>query len=593
MISARTAPQRGRAQLRGRRFAAAALVLVAAAVAAVPAAAADHPLLQPVDKQVWKIHSQQTWADYKQVRPDAWNSPLTSQGSQIQYKGAVILLDFNDQPFLITQPVGSHRFGNPLPGLGAPVARDDVDDWMLQFLNFPNQFNNGQGIHAYWMEDSYGKIGVDLQTFGPYRLSGKYHEYGGLSSTFCPAGDTCNRDFTNEGTNLWRAATGCATGNCGFDFRFLVTAGHDETSTWHEFGEMMFETRDDIPASFGPPGAANGPVLNAAGNPIPNWSTTRYVPWTSWLAAANHWPSAGGGVSRQAENSGIGVYAHEFSHIRGLPDNYGNPYDNSGRMPTAHWEMMSRGSFNGPGGVHTRWQVPNAGGSALGPHHMVRFKQMLNIYDPQDQVMLERNNLPTDGVAVTTLKAREYAPNGDKVALMVNFGTGGDLAGSCATQGFTGPNDEYPVGAGWCPGTNFNHYTMEVVDTVGNDSFAPGHGVLIAKTKNTGSPRVWMIDANTHNINMIDFYKPSGVPVPMTRFDPRQLNDGSFHAGTNSGSKFEHVDAPNRLHPTCSTRGATRTASSSTTSPCGTSTGPARSPATCRWARRRGCRPIS
>jgi M6 family metalloprotease-like protein len=544
--------KQGRTRLRVRGPIALALLVLATAVLAAPTAAtppdaANHPLLQPIDAQNWNIHSDQTWADYVKVRPDAWESPATSQGSQVQYNGAVILLDFGDQPFLITQPAESHVFGNPQPG-HEPVAQEDVADWMLQFLNYPNEYNRGQGIHAYWMEDTHGKIGVDLEVFGPYRLSGKYHEYGGLSSSVCPAGDTCNRSFTNEGTALWTADVGTEV-TSQFDFRFLVTAGHDETSTWHEFGEMLFETRDDIPAAFGPPGAADGPVLNNSGTPIPNWSSTRYVPWTSWLAAANHWPSAGGGVSRQAENSGIAVYAHEFSHIRGLPDNYGNPYDNSGRMPTAHWEMMSRGSFNGPdGGVHSRWQVPNAGGSSLGPHHMIRFKQMLGVLDAEDQVLLQRDELPAQGVAVATLKARAYVPDGDKVGLQVTFGSG-DLAGSCAQQGFTGPNDEYPQGEGWCPGTNFHHYTMEVVDRVGNDSFTPGHGVLLAKTKNTGSPRVWLVDANPENINMIDFYRPvSGEPVPMTRFDPRQLNNGTFHAGTRSGSDYEYVDEPNRLH---------------------------------------------
>ena len=32
-----------------------------------------------------------------------------------------------------------------------------------------------------------------------------------------------------------------------------------------------------------------------------NWASTRYVPWTSWAAAANVWPSAGGNSSTEAE----------------------------------------------------------------------------------------------------------------------------------------------------------------------------------------------------------------------------------------------------------------------------------------------------
>ena len=47
---------------------------------------------------------------------------------------------------------------------------------------------------------------------------------------------------------------------------------------------------------------------------------------------------------------------------------------------------------------------------------------------------------------------------------------------------------------------------------------------------------------------MIDFYRPDGTPVSVLRGDPRQLNDATFHAGTNSGSEYEYVDTFNSLH---------------------------------------------
>ena len=123
---------------------------------------------------------------------------------------------------------------------------------------------------------------------------------------------------------------------------------------------MLYEDREDIPDAFGPPRNADGSApLNGEGNPMPNWADTRYVDWTSWKAAANHWPNASGGTSTQAESSGLSVFAHEFSHLRGLPDNYNNPFADNERNFTGYWEMMSRGTFNGPGGTHNRWQVPN------------------------------------------------------------------------------------------------------------------------------------------------------------------------------------------------------------------------------------------
>jgi M6 family metalloprotease-like protein len=531
----------------------AALVLVAAVAvapsAAIPPDAANHPLLQPIDAQAWVDQEDLTWDDYAPV-PDGkpeYYDPAASTGSQNQYKTAIVLVEFEDQPFLISQPPESHPFGNPQPGW-TPVPPGEVNAWMHAYYAVPNEFNGGMTLHSYWMEDTHGRIGVTPTTFGPYSLPGKLHEYGlqGFADTsgddsVCPAGDECNKSIRNDAEALWKADIGCDTGRCGFDNIFYVTAGHDESSTWQEFGEMLWETPEQIPAAFGPPGAESGPVLNDAGFPIPNWSDTRYVDWTSWAAAANHWPNAGGGSSTQAESSGQSVFAHEFSHLRGLPDNYNNPFADNIRNYTGYWEMMSRGTFNGPGGTHNRWQIPNAGGSALGPHHTLHFKNQLGVVMADEQVVLERNTLADQGVAVVSVKARSSVPDdGELVGVTVNFGTGGDLAGSCANQGLE------PF---YCPpGTNWAHYRLEVVDRVGNDSYAPGHGVLLTKSKTFGSPRVWMIDPNPQDIGMIDFYRPDGTPVPVVRGDPRQLNDATFHAGTSSGSAFEYVDTFNSLH---------------------------------------------
>ena len=554
---------RERTRHRGaRRLAALALLALpvsfaSSASAEIPPDAANHPLLQPIDAQKWVDQGELTWDAYTQSRPDSWNDTTGSDGSVSQYRTAVILLEFQDQPMLITQPPGSHPFGNPQAGW-EPVPREDVAEWYYDYYAVPNQYNGGQTLHGYWMEDSHGQIGVDVEVFGPYTLPGKLHEYGIPDGQFnfpreayCPQGDSCTKSLRTDGGALWRADIGCPSGRCGFDNGFYVTAGHDESSTWQEFGEMMFQTRDDIPDAFGPPRNPDGSVpLNQLGQPMPNWADTRYVDWTSWRSAANHWPNAQGGTpttlgtSTQAESSGLSVFAHEFSHLRGLPDNYNNPFADNERNFTGYWEMMSRGTFNGPGGTHNRWQVPNQGGSGLGPHHLLHFKNQLGVLAPADQVMLERDTLAGQGIGVVDLKAREAVPDGDLVGLTVNLGAG-DLAGSCANQGYTGADVFY------CPnrtGPNYLHYRLEVVDRVGNDSFIPGHGVLLTKSRNAGTPRVWMIDPNPQDIGMIDFYRPDGTPVAVVRGDPRQLNDATFHAGTRSDSEYEYVDTFNKLH---------------------------------------------
>jgi M6 family metalloprotease-like protein len=535
-----------------------AAALLAASVGASVATAAppgleNHPLLQPIDEQNWVDQAELTWADYTKVRPDSWLTDAVP-GSVSQFRGAVVLGEFTDQPFLISQTAGSHPFGNPQPGW-QPVT--DVRQWMHDYLTKPSEVNGGQTIHGYWMEDSHGKYGVSIDTFGPYPLPGKLHEYGipdgsfnAPAAAYCPQGDTCGKSLRADSNAAWRAAIGCpgtAISNCGYDFVFYVSAAHDESSTWQEFGEMLWETREEIPAAFGPPRDAEGnPPLNQLGEVMPNWADTRYVDWTSWRAAANHWPNATQNPrsSTQAESSGQSVYAHEFSHILGLPDNYNNPFADNERNFTGYWEMMSRGTFNGPGGTHNRWQVPNQGGSGLGPHHLLHFKNQLGVLAAEDQLMLERNTLQDQGVAVVRVKAREAVPGGVALSgLTVNFGAGGDLAGTCANQGYT---DVF-----YCPnrvGPGYLNYRLEVVDRVGNDSFIPGHGVLLSKSRASSTPRVWLIDPHPEDIGMIDFYRPDGTPVPVVRGDPRQLNDATFHAGTRSGSDFEYRDTFNRLH---------------------------------------------
>ena len=87
-----------------------------------PPDAANHPLLQPIDAQNWVDQGELTWDAYKQTRPASWNDTTASDGSVSQYRTAVILLEFQDQPMLITQPPGSHPFGNPQAGWAAGSA---------------------------------------------------------------------------------------------------------------------------------------------------------------------------------------------------------------------------------------------------------------------------------------------------------------------------------------------------------------------------------------------------------------------------------------------------------------------------------------
>ncbi|MFD1933757.1 M6 family metalloprotease domain-containing protein [Nonomuraea mangrovi] len=486
------------------------------------------PSIAPIDPQNWKNPDHMTWADYKKIPDTNWADP-GAKGSTRTFKGALVLLDYPNQPFVATQPKGSTIYRNP-SAEAHDVPRDQVAKFYQDFLNTPNTLNRGHTIHEYWMEDSGGRYGVDLTGFGPYTLSGKDHEYAMefQGGTGCPAGDTCNKNLRTEGKALWVGAIGEEEAK-KFDFIFYLSAGQDESATWQEFGMMKFPNKEAVTDEWGPEDPS-----------LPNWVKTRYVDWTSWQAGSNFWPNAEIGVnSVQAESSGMSVYAHELSHILGVLDNYNNPYANPVRRAyTGVWEMLSRGSFNGPGGPHSRWLIPPTSGGSMGAQHMLRNKIKLNMVDEQNVLRLSRDALDESGLVTAKVTARAVQPGPDGLmGLNIQFDSG-DKSPACQWQ-------SDPL----CDGGGYENYTVEVVDRMGTDSFTPDSGVLLAKTKNQDrAPFEWVIDANPQDIKMTDYVLPDGTAVPITIGDYRQLSDALFHAGTDSGSEYEYVDEANRLH---------------------------------------------
>ncbi|MFD0683306.1 M6 family metalloprotease domain-containing protein [Actinomadura fibrosa] len=486
---------------------------------------------RPIDPQNYELPDTMTWDDYKPVPGTSWADPAR-KGSVKNFKGAVVLVDYDNQPFVVTQPKNSTIFGNPT--VVGDVPRGQVAKFYQDFLNRPQALNHGHTLHEYWMEDSGGRYGVDLTGFGAYRMPAKDHEYGvdGFQGgTGCPAGDTCRRDIRADARAAWIADVGEETAK-QFDFVFFLSAGQDESSTWQEFGQMKFTTKEDVPPEWG------------SGDPaLPNWVKTRYVEWTSWQAGSTIWPNAVPGSSTQAESSGMAVFAHEFSHILGIGDNYNNPYGIPPRRAyTGPWEMLSRGSFNGPGGPHTRWTIPATSGASMGAQHTLRNKLKLGIVDPAKVLQLNRDTLPTDGTVVATVTARSVEPGKhDLAGINLKLGAGGDKSPACD-----------PSADPLCDGDaahKYDNYTLEVVDRMGFDSFTPDSGVLLAKTKNEDdAPFIWIKDANPQDIDKVDFVRPDGTPQKMTIGDYRQLSDALYHAGTDSGSEYEYTDVENRLH---------------------------------------------
>ncbi len=510
------------------------LIILLLSWACVPGAKTGD-ILPPLDPQMVQDQDLMTWDDYRPIPGHNWADPALKP--ERGFRLAVVAIDFPDQPFVITLPKGSDPFGNPQI---KPIAREDVPQFYADFFLKPSEVNHGQTINGYWMEQSRGRFGItEVEVFGPYRMPKPIwayglNEYGQNDQT--PDGSRASSRMERDCDEIWIADVGKDVRR-DFDAVLRMYASYDETGVWQEFGEMKFNSKEDIPPEWGNP------------NPDkPRWIPTRYVEWTSWLAGSQQW---GLSSMRQGENSG--TITHELGHYAfRLPDLNNNPYVQPYRRVAAGtWDMMDRGCFNGPGGPHRRWVVPPIQGAAMPAGLMVRNRLENEFITEDDLLRLNRDGLARSGLAVADVTARAVDP------------LPGTFAGIFVRLDGSDPGDRTPEDD---PGLNplspgipnYNFYSLEVVQRIGYDSFTPDSGVLIAKNKDSlrgrnGGPNafnsfIWVIDAHPEDINMVDYVKPNGEKVMRTIADYRQLNDALFHAGLDSGSEFEWEDTPNRLH---------------------------------------------
>ena len=260
-------------------------------VTAMTAFADDEPILaitdsegleevpDPIDPQSWKKHEDMTWKEYRENPVIDWMSDLneggivnpTSADGLGTLKGALILVDFWDRPFIMTKPVNGDNLGyylydqetgiqsstitnNPL----ISVPEEELAEWFKDFINDPDQGDNhGVTVDGYWRENSYGKWQVELDAFGPYHLNGFEFEYGLDYTSWADYPPTFRRGATGSGgrRNLGNESVAIALANNlylgDYDFFYVLHSGYEESNTWLEFGPMRWPTPQDVPYEFG------------------------------------------------------------------------------------------------------------------------------------------------------------------------------------------------------------------------------------------------------------------------------------------------------------------------------------------------------
>ncbi|HET7483462.1 MAG TPA: immune inhibitor A domain-containing protein [Actinomycetota bacterium] len=503
------------------------VAITATFVVALPTQAVAARFPRRIDPRSYELPEHMTWSDYHRLPGVDWKNPDNAPPKTL--RAALILGDFPDQKFRVAEDTV-----DPTGQRGLGVA-DPAAYWVDVLFNNqdPSSPSHGHTVGEYWLEDSYGLVGVEAEGFGPYTMDGPMYQYGigdfGTADD-CPDDSGCNGDFDTELVQKSFSDVATANDQNGeFDFRFLLHAGYDESSVWLNYGLAKFADKEDVTEKFGPKGFPEHR----------NWATTRYVPWTSFFSAQQIWSHAlPGTLATEGESDGGSVYAHEFSHILGVLDNYNNPYaTNPDRAYAGPWDMMDRGSFNGPGGPFERYTIPPTQGATMGTHHMLRNKIRMGFIPPSEVFQVGRGTLDAQGVVRATILQRESPPDTTDPDLYsgVRVTLGTDRS-SC--------NAAEPL----CDGGGYDYYDMEVVNRQGFDSFTPDHGVLIAKSKSAdASPFIWVIDAFPKDIGGTDYVTATGEKVPYTVGDYRQLADAAFHAGGAKGTKNLYFDEANGL----------------------------------------------
>src|SRR4051794_27420508 len=184
---------------RSTRIALAAAAVLACAPVAT-AAAASPGLAKPpapIDPQSWVLPASMKWSDYRPIPGFNWAKDSNQPPKKL--RAALVLGDFSDRRFLVSRPEGSDPIANPR-GVGG-VGQGKVGDFYKDLLNTPQALNHGHTINEYWLGDSYGVLGIDMDAFGPYRMDRPEYQYGlnefGQSSA-CPSGETCADPFDAE-----------------------------------------------------------------------------------------------------------------------------------------------------------------------------------------------------------------------------------------------------------------------------------------------------------------------------------------------------------------------------------------------------------
>ncbi len=259
-----------------------------------------------------KLQANGAWEEFSRTF-GAWHEKLANQpaainmqnvlakptgaGAQKTIRVCVLLVDFSDNP--------------ASGGAQANITASTVDQ--ILFSQGVTQYGS---MTDFYLESSYGQFLVDGDVFGWFRMPKTYAQYAGTGSGL--------QDAEPNARTLTKDAIIAADPTVNF-------APYDNDADG--FVDAVFVVH------AGPGAEETGSKSQVWSH---RWSTAGPVPTGDGKAVFNYIAvpeEVLGGALR------VGVYAHEFGHILGLPDLYDiNP--NSSAPGLGNWSMMAGGSWN-------------------------------------------------------------------------------------------------------------------------------------------------------------------------------------------------------------------------------------------------------
>ncbi|WP_030296111.1 immune inhibitor A domain-containing protein [Streptomyces katrae] len=276
----------------------------------------------------------------------------------------VILAEFGDQVDTTTEFEGKPRFGGT-PGprhntIGKPAKSDNHTLWRKDFSQAYYQqqfFGTDPGavtLRNYYRLQSSGRYDMDGQVSDWVRLPWNEARYG---TDNCSEPGQCrtNWDLVRDATNAWYH-TERAKGRTPEQIKAQLA----EYDVWDRYDA-------DHDGDFDEPDGYLDHLVVVHGGKDQTWGggeQGKDAVWAHrWFAYWDQAGSAGpadnkaggtpvgdsgiwaGDYLTGGENSGVGLFAHEFGHDLGLPDLYSSDGDNSVNF----WSLMSSASYLGKG----------------------------------------------------------------------------------------------------------------------------------------------------------------------------------------------------------------------------------------------------